>query len=90
MKTITYRIPTRQYAYIEVVEEIDNASEEQDDNIIAHYLLLEDEYKKQQLERDSIPFEDIGKSKLTVDTGAGIIEDVSCGIGKSRNEYLKK
>jgi len=71
---ITYRVPTRQYAYIEVEKDVPNSCNEE--FITLTYFALEDEYKKQQAERDATetPFED----------------DVQVGIGKSRNEYLKK
>jgi len=74
---ITYRVPTRQYAYMEVEQEgMDLGVVGSTQTVVDNYFKLEDEYKKQQAERDATetPFED----------------DVQVGIGKSRNEYLKK
>lgn len=77
---IIYRIPTRQYAYIEVTEDTDDKPTERE--ITNRYFRLEDEYNKQKKEREEnaskeIPFPSKDK-------------DVKCGIGKTRNEYLKE
>lgn len=75
---ITYRVPTRQYAYMEV--ETDCFDTLSDEEVVRRYFALEDEYNKQKAEMDKqiaekVPFE---------------TKDVKCGIGKSRNEYLKE
>jgi hypothetical protein len=50
---ITYRVPTRQYAYIEVERELPDAEESK---IVEVYFDLEDEYNKQKEERNNVPF----------------------------------
>ena len=77
---ITYRVPTRQYAYIEIEEE-GETTVGISKTIVEGYFALEDEYKKQQAEREATetPFETKGDKSP---------DDVTCGIGKSRNEIL--
>ena len=93
---ITYRVPTRQYAYIEIEDEV-SPQEGIESGIMKTYFRLEDEYKKQQAERDAVPLKK-AKAKEFIDDSSdnGVLdneppfeEDVECGIGKTRNEYLK-
>ena len=55
MSKITMRVPTRQYAYIEVVEDIDPVDPQK---VVERYFELEDEYRKQANEMNNK-----GKSK---------------------------
>ena len=71
---ITYRVPTRQYAYIEM--EIDDCISTKEADIIGQYFALEDEYNKQKEERNNVPF------SPNVHCGAE--------GSKSRDDYLKK
>jgi len=75
MSKIIYRVPTRQYAYIEIEEDIEPTNPKK---IVEGYFELEDEYRKQADAK-------IKESKLK-----DPLPDVSCGIGKTRNEYLNK
>ena len=82
---VTMRIPTRQFAYVEVNLDLVQGKDKPED-IMRHYFNLEDEYRKQADVKNKAKLEEI-----PFETGTSIeTEDVTCGIGKSRDEYLKK